>query len=312
MILTVTLNSAIDKVLLVDEFTPGLPMQAHKVVTSVGGKGLDAAVTLRHLGVETVGLAFVAGENGRQLAGLLESYGILPELVWVDGETRICYVIAESKTQRLSHIKVGELQISSQQLQQFLNTYKKRLAGASWVICAGSIPPSLPGSFYGILVQSASQAGVRVLVDGSQEAILATLAYHPAIIKMNWEEFIWTFKKDSDSFEDLVSKARQVYSQQNLTSLIITCGSRGILAFTQEGNFHARAPIQPVLNAAGAGDAVSAALAWRLSLDDAWPAALKWAAATAAAVVLTEGTADCRLRDVQAIYPNTVVEPLSV
>ena len=89
MILTVTLNSAIDKVLLVDEFTPGLPMQAHKVVTSVGGKGLDAAVTLRHLGVETVGLAFVAGENGRQLAGLLESYGILPELIVAVGSQDI-------------------------------------------------------------------------------------------------------------------------------------------------------------------------------------------------------------------------------
>jgi 1-phosphofructokinase family hexose kinase len=309
MILTVTLNSGIDKVLLIEELLPGLPVTARKVVNSVGGKGLDVSVALRHLGVETRGLAFVAGDTGRQLAALLDDYDILPELVWVEGETRTSYVIAESKPGRVSHIKCGELQISSQHIQQFLHAYHTHLPGADWVICSGSIPPSLPVTFYGDLVQTALLAGVQVLVDSSRQAILATLEFHPTILKMNWEEFNWTFYK-SDTFEDLISHARQAVEQHEIANLVITCGRKGILAITRAGTFHAHAPIQLVVNAAGAGDSASAALTWRLSLGDAWPEALRWAAAVSAAVVLTEGTADCRMTDVDAIYPNTIVEPV--
>jgi len=311
MILTVTLNSGVDKVLLLDEFLPGLPVNARKVVTSVGGKGLDVSVALRHLGVETTGLVFVAGEMGRILAGLLDDYGILPELVWVDGETRTCYVIAESKPGHVSHIKYGDLQISSQHVDQFLKAYQTHLPKANWVICSGSIPPALPESFYRGLVQSAALAGVKVLVDSTQKALLSTLPYHPTILKMNWDEFKWTFQVKADTFEELIPKARQAASQHAIANLVITCGREGILAITQTGSFHARAPIQPAVNAAGAGDGASAAIVWRLSLGDPWPEALRWAAAVSAAVVLTEGTADCRMSDVNAILPKTVVELLA-
>jgi 1-phosphofructokinase family hexose kinase len=311
MILTVTLNSGVDKVLLVDEFLPGLPVNAKNVVTSVGGKGLDVSVTLRHLGVETTGLAFVAGGTGRILEGLLEEYGILPELVWVEGETRTCYVIAELKPGRVSHIKYGELQISSRHVDQFLKAYQMQLPKADWVVCSGSIPPALPESFYRGLVNNAVQAGVKVLVDSTQKALLSTLPHHPTILKLNRDEFNWTFHEKAGTLEGLIPKARLAASQHAIPNLVITCGSEGILAITQEGSFHARAPKQQAVNAAGAGDGASAAIVWRLSLGDPWPEALKWAAATSAAVVLTEGTADCRMSDVHAIYPQTLVELLT-
>ncbi|KPL82894.1 hypothetical protein SE15_12715, partial [Thermanaerothrix daxensis] len=57
-------------------------------------------------------------------------------------------------------------------------------------------------------------------------------------------------------------------------------------------------------------DATSAALAWRLSLGDPWPEALRWAAATGAATVLTEGTADCHFADVQNLYPLVQIREL--
>ena len=312
MILTVTLNSGVDKVLLVDEFFPGLPVNARKVVTSIGGKGLDVSVALRHLGLETCGLAFVAGETGKQLADLIDDYGIMPELVWVGGETRTCYVIAESKPARVGHIKYGELQIESRQVERFFEVFQAHLPKSEWVICSGSIPPTLNNSIYRDLVLIAIQAGVKVLVDSSQQALLCTLPAHPTILKMNWDEFGWTFHEKVDTIEELIIKAHQIATQNSITNLVITCGSQGILAVTQSGLFLARAPVQEVVNAAGAGDGASAALIWRLSLGDAWPEALKWSAAVSAATVLTEGTADCRMSDVLSIYPETVVESFPI
>ena len=126
----------------------------------------------------------------------------------------------------------------------------------------------------------------------------------PDVLKMNWKEFEWTFDAHSNSIEELILHAEQVYAQFPMEALVITCGAQGILAFTQTGFFHALPPSMQVVNAAGAGDAGSAALVWRLCQGEAWSEALRWAAAVSAAVVLTEGTADLNYTDVLKILPN--------
>jgi 1-phosphofructokinase len=310
MILTVILNSAIDRVLLIDELTPGLPMIARGMTTSVGGKGLDASVVLRQLGVETVGLAFVAGGNGQTLIDLLQAYGIVPEPIWVDGETRDIHVLAESNTRRVSHIKYGGLNINDQQLGQFVQAYRRRLSDSQWVICSGSVPASVPDSFCGELTRLAAEAGIPFLIDSSRNIVLEAILYRPTVVKMNWEEFEWTFGLRAKHLGDLIAAAREVHRERKLENLLLTCASQGILALTTEGDFRAVAPVQQVVNAAGAGDAVSAGLTWRLAAGEGWVDALRWSAAAAAAVVLTEGTADCRWEDVQGIYPQVTVEAI--
>src|SRR3972149_4065966 len=230
MILTVTLNSAIDKVLLIDEFKPNFPMQAKKVLLSVGGKGLDSSVVLSHLGVKTIGLTFVAGENGRTLIELLDGYEIIPEAIWVRGETRICYVIAETNTGKVSHIKFGEMLIDQDHVDQFMQVFTNRLSSCSWLICAGSIPKSLSNSFYGTLVQRAALAEGPTLVDACESAILDTLPYKPAIVKMNWDEFEKTFGITANRIEDLITAANQAYYQHHLENLVLTCRGEGIIA----------------------------------------------------------------------------------
>jgi 6-phosphofructokinase 2 len=102
----------------------------------------------------------------------------------------------------------------------------------------------------------------------------------------------------------------EVRREYRLPALVVTCGKQGILALTPEGDFLAAASEQAVVNAAGAGDAVSAGLAWRLSLGDGWEETLRWAAAAGAATVLTAGTADCELAQVERIYPQVKISRL--
>jgi 1-phosphofructokinase family hexose kinase len=307
MILTVTLNSAVDKVLLLDELTPGRPMRAQAEVLCVGGKGLDVSVALHQIKVETFGLAFVAGATGRQLEALLLEQGLRAEMLWVAGETRTIYVLAEAKTKRVSHIKLGGLRLTEADLQRFLEAYRRQLPRATWVICSGSLPEATPHDFSAQLAREAATSGVPFLLDCPGEAMLAALNGPLGVAKLNWEEFETTFGVSANSLEDLAQAALHVTDRFQIGHLVLTCAAQGILAFTPQGSYHAIAPTQNVVNAAGAGDAVSGALAWRLSLGDLWPEALRWAAAAAAAVVRTPGTADCRWPDIQAIYPEVQV-----
>ncbi len=260
MILTVTLNTALDKILFIGEWKSNLPMRTTKNVTSVGGKGLDSSVVLRHLGVETVGLCFVAGKTGIELIDLVEKYGITPEPVWVDGETRVAHVVVEQRYQRHSHIFSGLLSITPVHCEQLLAKFKQKVTGASYVICAGSIPSGVPADFYCRMTEFAHLAGVPILIDSQDEAITGSLPSSPDIVKMNWNEFETTFQQRADTFDALVECAKRQYSEKAMNALLVTCAEQGILAFTPQGAFHAIAPRQQAINAAGAGDAASSGL----------------------------------------------------
>lgn len=308
--LTVTLNSAVDRVIFIDEFKPESVMRTTRYVTSVGGKGFDTSVVLRHLGADTLAVGFMAGENGRVLQALLENYGIRHDLVWVGGETRIAHVIAETARNRISHVIVGALEIEPSHADALLERIRAGLPGSAWVIGAGSIPPVVRPSLWAEVVRIARAAGVPTLIDSSGPPVFQAVEAGLDILKMNRDEFYSTFSLLPSSWDELVQAARSAAAQLGIRHLIVTCGADGILAFTPEGDFHAVAPLQAAVNAAGAGDAVSAALAWRLAQADEWRDALRWGAAVSAAVVLTEGTADCPIEDVQRLLPQVRVTPL--
>jgi len=307
MILTVCPNTALDKIIFIKEWIPGTPMRTNHVITSVGGKGLNSAVVLRHLGAETVGMGFFEGKTGQELIELMEGYGIIPEPVWVGGTNRIAHVIAEEKTNIHSHVITGEVIVSPEQKQDFIEKFEKRVKEAEWVIFAGSLPPTLDVGFYAELIAIAKEANVPTLIDSQKQHIIEAIKAKPDIAKMNWEEFEWTFNKKADSINDLIPQAKQLYSETGLKNLVMTLGKHGILALTSEGNYLTKAPVQNPVSAAGAGDAVSSALVFRFTKGDNWASALKWAGAVSAAAVLTERTGDVIMADVDRIYKEVEV-----
>ena len=310
MILTVCPNTALDKILFVEKWTPGVPMRTNKTATCVGGKGLDSSVVLSQLGIETVGMGFFSGKIGEQLIEILEEYGIVPDPVWVGGVNRIAYVIAEESTNIHSHVIVGQVDVSETQKAELIRKFQSQIGKAEWVIFAGSIPPSVNPDFYQGLIQIAKEAGVPSLIDAQKAFMADAISAQPDVVKMNWEEFEWTFGYDAPTFDVLYDQAREFRKNKNLKNLILTLGKDGILALTEEGNYLAKAPEQKPVNAAGAGDAVSSTIAWRLSTGDSWLDTLHWASAVSAAAVLTKRTGDIRMADVERIFPEVDIRVL--
>ena len=310
MILTVCANTALDKIFFIKRWTPGIPMRTNKMATCVGGKGLDSSVVLSQLGVETVGLGFFAGKTGEELVEILKEYGIVPEPVWVGGTNRIAHIITETETNIHSHVIVGEVQINEKQKAEFIEKFSRRVQEAKWIIFAGSLPPSLHDDFYIELIRIAKSAGVPTLIDSQREYILEAIKAQPDIVKMNWEEFDWTFSCETHELDALIRKAREIKQQKTIKNLIITLAKDGILALTEGGDFLTKAPIQKTVNAAGAGDSVSSTLAWRLSLGEDWKSALLWAGAVSAATVLTQRTGDVRMEDVERIKPDVFIKEI--
>jgi len=312
MFLTVTPNPALDQILFIEAWRAGVPVHARQTATSVGGKGLDASVALRHLGQPTTGLHFAAGQTGQALLALLETYGVAPEPVWVEGETRTAHIIAEMDTGTHTHIFSGGLRITPAHLSALLARFAALLGVARFCLTGGKLPEGVPQDFFRTLAELAAQAGVPFLVDSFGAPLQACLPARPAVVKMNRDEFAATFAPDdpTPALPDLQARAAAVQRQHALPALVVTCGAEGLLAFTEGGAWRAVAPPQKTLNAAGAGDAASAALAWRLAEGDDWASALRWAAAVSAAVVLTPGTADFDLDVARGLLGQVRIESL--
>lgn len=298
MFLTITPNAALDLLLFLPEFQPGTPVHASRVVYSVGGKALDASVALHHLGQDSLAQFCLAGRTGDLLVEVLQRYPrIRPQPLAVDGETRTAHILVETSLGRHTHVFSGGLHLTPTHQEHLFIQCQNLIPQARFALTGGALPPGLPLDFFLTLSRLCSGSNLPLLVDSWGEPLLACLPAHPAVVKLNRDEFSWTFGSTPASLEDLMVSARAVRQAHALPSLVITCGADGLLAFTAQGTYRAWAPPQKVVNAAGAGDAASAALAWRLSEGDDWPTALTWAAAASAASVLTEGTADLNLSD---------------
>jgi 1-phosphofructokinase family hexose kinase len=311
MFLTVCPNTALDKILFIEEWITGTPMRTDRIVNCVGGKGLNSAVVLEQLGANTTTIGFFAGAVGRELVRIVEAYGIVVEPVWVGGTTRIAHVIADKKRNEHSHIIAGEMVINGRQRAAFVRRFTALLENAEFVIFAGSIPKIMDPDLYAELIPLAKEKGIPTLVDAQNEVMAEAIKAGPDIVKMNWEEFGWTFNQKSRAVDALIVEAEAFYQEKTLKNLVITMSKDGILAITPGGTYLAKAPLQKPVNAAGAGDAVSASLAIKLSAGKPWEDALRLASAVSAAAVLTERTADVEMKDVERILPQIVVKKIN-
>ena len=310
MILTITANSALDRVIFIDRLVAGLTMRSKRMVDSIGGKGFDTSIVLQELGADNLALGIVAGQIGRDLVRLLEGYGVRHDLLWVEGETRIAHVIIETAAYRDSHITSPGYSVTQAECAAFFEKYRRQLPAADWVIASGSLPEGMPPDFYCDLAAAAAELHVPFLIDCTGQPVLQALKGHPTIVKMNAGEFAQTFGDGGSESSGLRAAAAALRREHGIPNLVITCGEEGVLAITTQGDYQAVSPRQTAVNAAGAGDAVSGCLAWRFSRGDSWAEALQWAAAAGAAVALTERTAECHLADVERIYPQVTVRLL--
>ncbi|HEX5807843.1 MAG TPA: hexose kinase [Anaerolineales bacterium] len=308
MILCINANAALDNILFIDRFRSGETMRPIREAMGVGGKGLDSALVLRTLGAPVRAVSFAAGRNGQTLADLLRERDVPVEFIWVPGETRVANVIVETDFNHHSHITTSGYTVHAQDCETFKQVIAHLAQQASWAIIGGTLPGGAPVSLYREIISILHQLQVPVLIDCAGEPSLAALGARPEIVKMNQGEFSHTFQNRPLSMVGWLGAAREVMRRFNLHNFVLTCGRKGLLAMTPQAAYLASAPQQQEVNAAGSGDAVSSALTYRLSLGEPWEAALRWAVAAGAAAVLTEGTAECRLSDVERIYTATSVQ----
>ncbi|WP_413758392.1 1-phosphofructokinase family hexose kinase [Streptomyces sp. MMBL 11-3] len=282
MILTVTLNTALDITYRVRGLRPHTSHRVTEVTERPGGKGLNVARVLAALGHEVSVTGFTGGATGRALREQLAHVpGVVDALVPVDGATRRTIAVVDTASGDTTQLNEPGPQIAPHEWAAFQEAYEVLLRSSSAVALCGSLPPGVPVGAYAQLVRTARALAVPVLLDTSGEPLRRGIAARPDIVKPNADELA-----ELTGAHDPAQASRDA-RRRGAHAVVASLGAEGLLARTPDGDWRA-APPRPVRgNPTGAGDSAVAGLLSGLVERLPWPERLSRAVALSAATVLS-------------------------
>lgn len=311
MILTVTLNTSIDKAYQLDgTLEAGTVMRVARCSNSAGGKGLNASRAVASCGATVLATGFVGGHNGSLLLDLLERDGIPQRFVRVGSETRSCINVLEGQGRSTEFLEPGA-SVTGEEFGRLVTLVREGAGRASVVTMSGSVPAGLPPTAWADLVSAVRAMGVPVILDSSgaslEQAVRA--ATKPTVIKPNVDEISQLIGHRIESSGEIVDAARHLHDA-GIRDVIVSLGGDGAVLVTDEGAFRGTSPAITVLNPVGSGDTLVGSYAVAMEREASAPERLRYAMSRATANCLSPETGRFDAATARELFDRTMVRPV--
>jgi 1-phosphofructokinase family hexose kinase len=310
LILTLTVNPAIDRNITVDRLV--FEDRAYILASreAAGGRGINASCVLNNFGAKTRAIAICGGRSGKLLEEFLSQCGFECDLVRVRHEIRTNFTIADK--QGLA-VKLNELgpRLNEADCARIEKAVNQRLSEAEWLMLCGSLPPGVPVDFYARLVRSAQKAGVRTLVDTDGEPLEAALEANPTLVTPNQQEAERLLTRaliTRSHFQEAAARIREM----GATEAVLSLGARGAVVAADDGAlWEVIPPRVDALCPIGAGDALAAAYVWAVRKTGDPVEAAKWGVAAGTASARLPGVSFATLEQTTEIYERVEARRLA-
>ena len=257
MIVTVTLNPAVDCSMYVTGYTENALNRAERQQITAGGKGINISLILEKLGIDTLAYTFCGGDTGQLLCHLLNKTGLNYSAVSLGNQlTRINFKLHHDKFE--TEVNGTGTAISPEILDGFIAELDGKLNDNDILVLAGSLPQTVPYDTYGYIMKKLSHRKLRIVVDTSGKALLEILPYKPFLIKPNNHELAEILGKPVKTPEEAISGARDL-QKLGAGNIIVSLAEMGSVLLTEDGlEYRINAPSGTVKNTVGAGDSMLA------------------------------------------------------
>jgi 1-phosphofructokinase/tagatose 6-phosphate kinase len=281
--LTVCLNPTLQKILRFPSIFPGTVNRTAVHRLDVSGKGINVTRVLTQLGKKAVHLTQLGGGLRPLFLSLCEQDGLSVEWVESGSEIRFCYTMLTECDNGVTELIEESEQVCAGTEERLLEKFDELLAQTkdlSWVIISGTKAAGFSDAVIPVMTQKAKEKGLKVILDVKGKDLTESLKYAPDIVKPNLLEFVSTFApeliKDNDlttiddSAKEQISSAVLDMAQKYKCRVILTNGSRKIIAADAADFFEVNIQSAKTVNTTGCGDAFTAGLA--AALEDGWVA----------------------------------------
>lgn len=260
MIITVTMNPAIDRTVEIDRLVPGELNRITKVEYDAGGKGINVSRTIHALGRESLAMGFLGGNAGKTIEAVLNRKGIRHDFLWVEGETRTNTKVLE-RDGTVTELNEPGPEIGREQLEELMERLMSYAKEGTLYVLSGSVPAGVDKGIYAGIIRRAHEKGAGVLLDADGELLCRGLMEKPDLVKPNAAELMEYAGYGKEASDKELLEAARALRKKGIGGAAVSMGSRGALFFLKD--YEAFSPALPVKahSAVGAGDAMAAALA---------------------------------------------------
>jgi 1-phosphofructokinase family hexose kinase len=305
LILTLTINPAIDHNVTADRLV--FEDRAYVVATSesAGGRGINASCVIHSFGGETLAIAPSGGETGKRFEDMLCGCGFPVDLVPMDSAIRTNLTITDRQglTIKLNQPGTG---LTKGELDRIEDVLRSRLPGAAWLMLCGSVPQGVPAEYYSKLIRVAKEHGVQTLLDTDGEALIAGVEAGPTVVAPNQQEAERLLDTALITHSQTVDGVEQIRAR-GAESVIVSLGSRGAIGATASGMVEVIPPRIDAVCPIGSGDALAAAFVWACARGSKFSDALRWGVAAGSASALLPGLRFANLAQTTEMYQRVEV-----
>lgn len=289
MIITVTLNPALDRSLSVPQFTANAVNRAMDSRLDPGGKGINVTKVLHAMGIDSLATGFLGGSVGDAIATALNALDIRHDFVHVPGETRTNLKIFDPFRKTYTDINEPGHPVSAEDLAQLEEKLLALAKPGDLVLFAGSAPRGVAENLTSDWAKMLSARGVLVAADQDGGQLKAMLAANPYLIKPNDIELKTLLTLPDTELPTLVQAARRLV-KGGIAHVVTSLGARGALFADEQGVLIVNGVSVDAVSTVGAGDALTAALLFATERKLSREETAKLAVATATAKVTCPGS----------------------
>ncbi len=259
MILTVTVNPAIDKNYMIPGFAITGIHRVQAMSAVAAGKGLNVSRVLRTLGVPTLATGFAGGFTGKQIEASLRQQEVGYDFVRVRAESRSNILIVDDNGGTHTEVKEPGPRIPGEAWKRLRKKIIRLAPTCDWVVFSGSPPPDTPSRVYFQWIQDVKELGVKVALDTRGPWLKEGIKAKPDLVKPNWEEF-QELVGPCYSRVQAMNKARTLMDE-GLGAVVVSMGAKGALAVHNKHTYSVQnlPPIE-VISAVGSGDSLVAGI----------------------------------------------------
>jgi 1-phosphofructokinase family hexose kinase len=306
LIITLTINPAIDRVITVDRLAFEDRAYINSTHEKAGGRGINASCVIHSFGGKTIALLISGGDAGNRVEELLRDGGLPFEVVPVNHEIRTNLTITDRHGLTVNLNEKGP-DLSKPEVARLETTVRDALQGASWLMICGSLPPGVPSTFYGKLIALARKKKVRTLLHADGDSLRHGIEERPTVVTPNHLEAERLLGRALLTRTHYLEAAARIRSM-GPDAVVLSLGSRGAVGAFESGLVEALPPRVDAVCPIGAGDALSAAYTWSMTRKPDPVVALRWGVAAGTASARLPGMRFASLEQTKEIYSKVEIK----
>jgi 1-phosphofructokinase len=305
MVITVTLNPAIDKTIYVDDLVLNGVNRVSKSRTDIGGKGINVSKVLKNLGIDSICTGFLGEKN--YFLKELHKNGIETSFIYIDDDIRINTKIIDNVRNLYTDINENGPNISSDDLGRFIDHFSSICHKDDLIVLSGGASSSIPTDIYAVLIKIAKVKGAYTILDAEGELLTEGIKAKPNIIKPNEFEFKKIIRLGGGNRDDMISAAHD-FVDYGIDIVMISLGENGAIYVSDKDVFIAKTSSVKVNSTVGAGDAMVAAIVYSILNNFSAENMVRFAVACGTASVSLEGTEACTLEQAKQFLNNKITK----